>query len=244
MYAHQIMTRKVLSTTPDRTILDAANIMLRHRVSGLPVVDHDGVLVGIITEGDFLHRSETGTERKRNWLATFILGPGKWAEDYVFEHGRKVSEIMTRTLVTVTEDAPLSTVVGLMEKNNVKRLPVIRDGRLVGMITRGNLLRTVASLARDVPAPTENDDQIRRRILDEIEQNAWCPLGLNVIVLNGVVHLSGVITESRFRKAAIVAAENVPGVLEVHDHLCWGDSFSGFYLKSPEDQKLEEKQAH
>jgi CBS domain-containing protein len=243
MYAHQIMTRKVLSTTPDRTILDAANIMLRHRVSGLPVVDHDGALVGIITEGDFLHRSEIGTERKRNWLATFILGPEKWAEDYVFEHGRKVSEIMTRVPVTVTEDAPLATVVELMEKNNVKRLPVIHDGKLVGIITRSNLLRTVASLVRDVPAPTENDDQIRRRILDEIERNAWCPFGLSVIVRDGIVHLSGVITESRFRKAAIVAAENVPGVLEVHDHICWGDSFSGYYLKSPEDQELERKQS-
>ncbi|WP_456763135.1 CBS domain-containing protein [Bradyrhizobium sp. USDA 4011] len=244
MYAHQIMARKVLSTTPDSTILDAANIMLQHRVSGLPVVDRDGTLVGIITEGDFLHRSEIGTERKRNWLATFVLGPGKWAEDYVFEHGRKVSEIMTRTPVTAAEDAPLTTVVELMEKNNVKRLPVVRGGKLVGIITRSNLLRTVASLARDVSAPTENDDQIRRRILDEIEGHAWCPLGLSVIVRNGIVHLNGVITESRFRKAAIVAAENVPGVLEVHDHLCWGDSFSGYYLKSPEDQEMEEKQAH
>jgi predicted transcriptional regulator len=177
-------------------------------------------------------------------LATFILGPGKWAEDYVFEHGNKVSEIMTRTPVTVTEDAPLTTVVELMEKNNVKRLPVVRSGKLVGIITRSNLLRTVASLARELPAPTENDDQIRRRILDEIERKAWCPLGLSVIVRNGVVHLNGVITESRFRKAAIVAAENVPGVVGVHDHLCWGDSFSGFYLKSCEDQELEQKQAH
>ncbi|MBR1208452.1 MULTISPECIES: CBS domain-containing protein [unclassified Bradyrhizobium] len=242
MYAHQIMARRVLSTTPDSTILDAANIMLQHRVSGLPVIDRDGTLVGIITEGDFLHRSEIGTERKRNWLTTFVLGPGKWAEDYVFEHGRKVSEIMTRTPVTVAEDAPLTAVVELMEKNNVKRLPVVRSGKLVGIITRSNLLRTVASLARDVPAPTENDDQIRRHILDEIERNAWCPLGLSVIVRDGIVHLSGVITESRFRKAAIVAAENVPGVLQVHDHLCWGDSFSGYYLKSPEDQELEEKQ--
>ncbi|MBR1163715.1 CBS domain-containing protein [Bradyrhizobium elkanii] len=243
MYAHQIMARKVLSTTPDSTILDAAKMMLRHHASGLPVVDRNGALVGIVTEGDFLHRSEIGTERKRNWLMTFILGPGKWAEDYVIEHGRKVSEIMTRAPVTVAEDASLTTVVELMEKNNVKRLPVIRDGKLVGIITRSNLLRTVASLARDVPAPTENDDQIRQRILDEIERNVWCPLGLSVIVRDGIVHLSGVITESTFRKAAIVAAENVPGVREVHDHLCWGDSFSGFYLKSPDDQELE-KQVH
>lgn len=106
---------------------------------------------------------------------------------------------MTRAPVTVAEDAPLTTVVELMEKNNVKRLPVVRGGKPVGMITRRNLLRAVASLARDVPAPTVNDDQIRRRILDEIERNAWCPLGLSVIVRDGIVHLSGVITESRFR---------------------------------------------
>lgn len=131
------------------------------------------------------------------------------------EHARRVSEITTRAPVTVAEDAPLTTVVELMEKNNVKRLPVVRGGKLVGIITRSNLLRTVARLARDVSAPTENDNQIRQRILDEIERNAWCPLGPGVIVRDGIVHLSGVITESRFRKAAIVAAENVPGVREV-----------------------------
>ncbi|MBP1293728.1 CBS domain-containing protein [Bradyrhizobium elkanii] len=126
MYAHQIMARKVPSTTPDSTILDAANIMLRHHVSGLPVVDRDGAIAGIVTEGDFLHRSEIGTERKRNWLMTFILGPGKWAEDYVSEHGRKVSEIMTRAPVTVAEDAPLTTLVELMEK---KRQAAAGDSR-------------------------------------------------------------------------------------------------------------------
>ncbi|MGY4567151.1 CBS domain-containing protein [Bradyrhizobium sp. USDA 3256] len=244
MYAHQIMTRRVLSITPDSTILDAANIMLQHRISGLPVVDRDGALVGIVTERDFLRRTEIGTEKKRNWLMTFVLGPGQWAEDYVLEHGRKVAEIMTRAVVTVAEDAPLAAVVDLMEKSNVKRLPVVRDGKLVGIITRTNLLRTVASLAHDMPAPTTNDDQIRRRILDEIEPQAWCPLGLSVMVRDGIVHLSGVITESRFRKAAIVAAENVQGVVQVHDHLCWGDAFSGFYLKSPEDQELQKSQAN
>ena len=238
MHAHQIMTRKVVFVTPDTPILEAANLMLRQQISGLPVVDEAGALVGIVTEGDFLRRSEIGTGQKRNWLLSFVVGAGRRAEDYVHEHGRKISEIMTDDPVTVTEDTPLPAIVELMEKNHVKRLPVIRDGKLVGIVTRTNLLRTVASLARDVPDPTADDDHIRKRILDEIEKQVWCPIGLSVIVRDRIVHLSGLITEERFRQASIVAAENVQGVVTVHDHLCWVDPMSGFYLKSPEDERL------
>lgn len=108
-----------------------------------------------------------------------------------------------------------------MENNNVKRLPVMRDGKLVGIVSRSNLLQAVADLARDVPDPTADDDQIHRRIIDEIEKYDWCPIGLSVIVRNGIVHLSGVITDERSRQAAIVAAENIQGVVKVRDHLCW-----------------------
>jgi CBS domain-containing protein len=238
MRAHQIMTRPVISVTPETTIVDAANIMLQKHVSGLPVVDAAGKLVGIISEGDFIRRSEIGTQRKRGRFLKFILGPGQEAIDFVREHGRKIAEIMTPEPVTIGEDTPLEEIVQLMEKNNVKRLPVTRGDKIVGIVSRSNLLQAVASVAREIPDPTADDDHIRNRVIDALARNDWCPFGLSVIVRDGIVHLSGVITEERSRQAAIVAAENVTGVNKVHDHLCWVDTMSGMYLNSPEDEGL------
>jgi CBS domain-containing protein len=237
MRAHQIMSRPVVSVTPETTIVEAASTMLQKHVSGLPVVDATGSLVGIISEGDFVRRSEIGTQRKRGRFLKFILGPGKEAFDFVREHGRKVREIMTsEPLVTVNEDTSLEQIVALMEKNDVKRLPVMRAGKVVGIVTRANLLQAVASLARDVPDPTADDDHIRNRVIDALSRQDWCPFGLSVVVRDGIVHLSGVITEERARQASVVATENVAGVRKVHDHLCWVDAMSGMYLDSPEDQ--------
>ncbi len=238
MRAHQIMTRPVITVTPETTIVEAANTMLQRHISGLPVVDAAGKLVGIVSEGDFIRRSEIGTQRKHGRFLKFILGPGKAATDFVHEHGRKVAEIMTREPLTITEDAALEEIVEVMEKNHVKRLPVTRDGRIIGIVSRANLLHAVASLARDVPDPTADDDHIRNRVIDAITKNDWCPEGLSVIVRDGIVHLSGVITDDRSRSAAIVCTENVAGVKKVHDHLCWVDPMSGLYLMSPEDDDL------
>jgi CBS domain-containing protein len=238
MRAHQIMTRPVITVTPEATIVEAANIMLQKHVSGLPVVDAAGKLVGVVSEGDFIRRSEIGTQRKRGRWLRFILGPGKSASDFVHEHGRKVCEVMTESPLTITEDTALEEIVELMEKNNVKRLPVIRGDKVVGIVSRANLLQAVASLAREVPDPTADDDHIRNRVIDAMEKNDWCPFGLSVIVKDGIVHLSGVITEERSRQAAVVAAETVQGVKQVHDHLCWVDTMSGMYLNSPEDDDL------
>ena len=145
---------------------------------------------------------------------------------------------MTPEPLTITEDTALEEIVRLMEKNNVKRLPVTRGDKIVGIVSRANLLQAVASLARQIPDPTADDDHIRNRIIDALAKNDWCPFGLSVIVRDGIVHLSGVITEERSRQAAIVAAENVAGVKKVHDHLCWVDTMSGMYLNSPEDDNL------
>src|ERR1700686_2380733 len=238
MRAHQIMTRQVITITTDAPIVDAANTMLDKHISGLPVVDQAGMLVGIVSQGDFIRRAEIGTQRKRGRWLKFLLGPGKVASDFVHERGRKVGEIMTLDPCTVTEDATLEDVVRLMEQNKVKRLPVMRGDRLVGIVTRSNLLQAVAELAREVPDPTADDDHIRNHIITSIEKTDWGPFGLGVIVRNGNVHLSGVITNERSRQAAIVAAENVSGVRKVHDHLCWVEPMSGMYLNSQEDEAL------
>ena len=236
MRAHQIMSRPVITVTPDTTIVEAANTMLQKHISGLPVVDATGKLVGVLSEGDFVRRSEIGTQRRRSRFLRFILGPGKAASDFVREHGSKVSEIMTtEPLLTVGEETTLEEIVELMERNNIKRLPVISNDKVVGMVSRSNLLQAVASLAKDVPDPTADDDHIRNRVIDTMAKQDWCPFGLSIVVRDGIVHVSGVITEERSRQAAIVAAESVTGVKKVHDHLCWVDTMSGMYLNSPEE---------
>jgi CBS domain-containing protein len=238
MRAHQIMTRQVISIAADAPIVEAANIMLDKHISGLPVVDQAGKLIGIVSQGDFIRRAEIGTQRKHGRWLKFLVGPGRAASDFVHERGRKVGEIMTQDPCTVTEDTTLEDIVELMESNNVKRLPVMRGDRLVGIVTRTNLLQAVASLARDVPDPTADDDHIRDHVMTSIENTEWGPFGLGVVVSDGIVHLNGVITNEQSREATIVAAENVAGVKKVHDHLCWVDAMSGVYLNSPEDDGL------
>lgn len=239
MRAHQVMTHNVITTTPDTSIADAANTMLDNHISGLPVLDPSGDLVGIVSEGDFLRRFEIGTQRKRPRWLRFFTSPGRLADDFVTERGRKVEDVMTRDPVTVNEEARLEDLVALMERRGVKRLPVLRNGKLVGIVTRANLLRAVAGLAKEIPDPTADDDHIRARLQRTLDATDWRPIGLQVSVRNGVVHLHGLIGDDRARRAAVVACENTEGVKEVHDHICLVDTWSGYYVESPEDLKAK-----
>jgi CBS domain-containing protein len=237
MRAHQIMTRDCIAVTPHTTIEEAARIMLRTHISGLPVMDDAGRLVGIVSESDFLRRSEIGTGRKRPTWLQFFLGPGKAASEFVHERGRKVEDVMTQDPITVDEETPLEELVRLMEKNDIKRLPVMSGKILKGIVTRSNLLQTVASMAHELPDPTADDDHIRDRIIRAVNETDWRPIGFLVTVRNGIVHLHGIITTDEARQATVVAAENTAGVKKVHDHLCFVDTWSGFYVESPEDMK-------
>jgi CBS-domain-containing membrane protein len=211
--------------------------MLRTHISGLPVMDDAGMLVGIVSESDFLRRGETGTGRKRPAWLQFFLGAGKAASEFVHEHGRKVEDVMTPDPITVDEETPLEELVRLMEKNDIKRLPVMSGKTLKGIVTRSNLLQAVASMAHEIPDPTADDDHIRDRIIRTVNKTDWRPIGFEVTVRNGVVHLHGIITTDQARQATTVAAENTAGVKEVHDHLCFVDTWSGFYVESAEDMK-------
>ena len=231
MKVRDVMTRKVLSIEPNADVLQAVRSMLENKISGLPVVDADGNLVGIVTEGDFLRRSETTTERRRPRWLEILVGPGRLADEYVHTHARKVGDVMTTEPHTVTEDTPLEGVVQLMEKHRIKRLPVVRGKLLIGIISRANLLRALASLAPTVPEMSETDETIRATLLAELERQKWAPVAfLNVIVRGGVVELWGTITDERERQALIVAAQNVQGVKDVRDHLVWVEPTSGVVI--------------
>jgi CBS domain-containing protein len=219
MKAREIMTLEVVSVSPDASIVEAVRLMLQNRISGLPVVDRQGMLVGVVTEGDFLRRAETGTQRKRARWIEFFVGAGQSAEEYVHTHGRKVADVMTSTPIAITEDTRLDDIVSLMEQGSVKRLPVVRQGRVVGIVSRANLLHALASVVGDLPASPTTDVTIREQIISEFSHKVWSPRDFNVVVRDGVVELWGTILDERERQAAKVAIENVAGVKTVRDHL-------------------------
>jgi CBS domain-containing protein len=235
MKVADVMTREVVSIAPDASVIEAVRLMLQHKISGLPVIDASGHLQGVVTEGDFLRRVETGTERKRSRLVEFLLGPGRLATDYVHAAGRKVEEVMTPDVRTVTEDEQLEKVVHLMERYRVKRVPVVRSDKVVGIVTRQNLIRALASLALAAHPVAADDAAIRERLLDELRRQSWAPVGLiDVVVKDGVVKLSGALTDERERQAIRIAAENIAGVKKVEDHLVWIEPNTGVIVEAPE----------
>ncbi|HXW42429.1 MAG TPA: CBS domain-containing protein [Xanthobacteraceae bacterium] len=238
MQVKDVMTRNVISIGADEPVVKAARLMLQNRISGLPVVDKDGELVGIVTEGDFLRRGELGTERRRPKWLEFIVGPGKLAQEYVHTAGRKVEEIMTPDPETAAETDSLERVVEVMERRHIKRLPVMRDGRMVGIVSRANLMHALASLSREMPESTGGDAAIRDNILAAIARQPWAPR-VNVVVKNGVAELWGIVTDERERQGLVVAVENVAGVTAVHDHLVWVEPMSGMAFPSAEDDAKE-----
>ena len=242
MKAKDIMTSRVVSVEADIPILQAVRIMLQRRVSGLPVVDKDGHLVGIITEGDFLRRAETGTQRRRPRWLEFLVGPGRLAAEYTRSHGRKVGEVMTRDPVTVTEHTALEDIVKLMEKRQIKRVPVVLGPYVVGIVSRANLLHALASVAREAKPAEQADEAIRARLVEELEKQPWAPVAvINPIVRNGVVELWGTITDERERQALVVAAENIPGVKAVRDQLAWIDAASGMVIYQSGEEPVPAK---
>jgi CBS domain-containing protein len=234
MKAADVMTRRVVTVRPDTTIEAAARLMLEHHISGLPVLDGHGALVGIVSEGDLLRRVETGTERRRPRWIEFLIGPGRLSRDYVHAHGRRVDEVMTPEVVTAAPETPLEAVVTLMERHGIKRLPVVAGNRLVGIVSRANLLHLLARLAPEAPPADASDGAIRERVLEAFARESWAPRDcVDPVVRHGVVDLWGVITDERQRQALRVAAENVPGVRAVRDHLTWVEPLSGMVVEPP-----------
>jgi len=164
------MTRGVVSIGPDASILEAAELMVKHQISGLPVVDEAGALIGIVTERDLLRREHTGAEAQSPEWLEFLIGPERLGPEYAQCRSRKVAEVMTGNPVTVAEDEPIEKVLHLMEERRIKRLPVMRHGRLIGIIARPDLVR---AFARGFIAPPSNSGPGRRARMVEFEKEFW-----------------------------------------------------------------------
>ena len=225
MRAVDVMTPNVITVDPDTTVQDLAKLLSERGISGAPVVDAGGRMIGIVSEGDLLHRAELGTEQREErhgswWLDHFASG---LARDYVKSHGRTVKDIMTRDVVSVTEDADLADVAMLLETNRIKRVPVMRGGKVVGIVSRANLVRALGATAVAAVSPISDDDRaIRRRLLAELGKQEWAARvwAQDIIVTGGVVHLWVGSDEPEERRQAVrVAAENTPGVQRVEEHM-------------------------
>lgn len=238
MNVGDVMSQPAISVAPEATIADAARQMLENRISGLPVVDPHGAVVGMVTEGDLVRRAETGTDRQHSRWFELLISPGRLASDYVHSHARKVGEVMTSEVVSVTPGDSLAKVVELMERHHIKRLPVVTDGRLVGIVSRANLMRALLEkLPAAAATQSAGDAEIRTRILAEIAKQPWGPrASVDVQVENGVVELQGSITDDRERTALQVLVENTPGVKSVRDHIVWIEPVSGFVIPADDPE--------
>ncbi|MHA1568598.1 MAG: CBS domain-containing protein [Alphaproteobacteria bacterium] len=221
MRAKDVMTLNVLMVMPDTKVEDIATLLLERQVSAVPVVDADGGLVGIVSEGDLIRRHETDTERRPSWWLAFMTSDRDRAREFVKVHGRVARDIMTRDVITVAEETELPEIVHLLESKRIKRVPVLRGGKLVGIVSRANLLHGLVATSKArgaVPAGTDRD--IRARILATLSNDAGVRTELlNVIVNDGVVQVWGATENEDSRRAILLAAESIPGVREVEDKM-------------------------
>lgn len=224
MLAIDVMTPSVICAQPEMTVQEAAKRLVENRISGMPVVDANGALAGILSEGDLLHRVEMGTGKRRSrWLELFS-STRDLASSFVKEHGRTVADVMTTTVITVDETTPVADIAELMERRRIKRVPVVRDGALVGIVTRGNLIRALASTAAPAQTqdtPSADDREIADAIVAALSEKRWALSKGNVIVKDGVAHLWGVIESEAEERALCIAALEVKGVKEARAHLSY-----------------------
>lgn len=220
MRALDVMTRKVVTVNPETSVREAAQIFADNHISGAPVVDDEGRLLGMITEGDLIHRSEIGTQaRRRSWWLEFFSSTRELAATYIKENARLVKDVMTDKVISVQETTPVSEIADLLERHRIKRVPVLYDGELLGIVSRANLVKTLASVSKEsADGSLDRDHAIREAVLRELSGHRWAVPDENVIVNAGTVHLWGVVNSVEQARAMCVAAENVPGVKGVEDH--------------------------
>src|SRR5215470_19435590 len=221
MRAIDVMTNAVITVHEDTTVSEVAKLLAINGISAVPVVDNDSRVIGMVSEGDLLHRAETGTERRRPWWLEMVSSTNELAGEYIRSHSGNIKDVMTRDVLSVTEDTPVADIAVLLETNRIKRVPVLRDGKLVGIVSRANLVRALAMTISEEANEGEVDDRcIRDRLLAELQAQRWAEVAPeNILVKDGIVHLWSSYMSEAERRALIVAAEGIPGVRSVEDHM-------------------------
>ena len=221
MKASDIMVPDVITVGPDNSVQEVAEILLTRRISGLPVVDASGRLVGLVSEGDLLRRAESGTEHARSWWLKLLMGRETLAAEFVKEHARRVRDVMTHDVITVSPDTPVTDVASTLERNRIKRVPVVEDGRLIGIISRANLVQALAGMRRSVAVvEPKSDSELRDTLLSRLRSEPWAKTALvNVTVNCGAVDLWGIVDSEAEKQALRVAVEVTPGVRHVTNNV-------------------------
>jgi len=231
MLAKSIMSTQVVSISLSTSVKDIARTLYEHRISAVPVVDPQKRLIGIVSEGDLIFREELGTEHKRSWWLSFFADSERDAYDYVKSHARTANDIMTSHVISVTEETPVQEIADLLQRHQIKRVPVLRSDKIVGIVSRANLIQRLAVGSGDIAASEVNssDQTLRENLLNTLHDALGIQAHtLNVIVNDGVVHLLGFVDGKQERKAVQVAAENINGVRQVDNHLTVSSSVPAY----------------
>ncbi len=230
MKASDIMATNVVTVGAEATIRDVAKLLFDKHISAVPVVGEKGELLGIVSEGDLLRRAEIGTERRRSWWLEALVSSNTLANEFVRSHARKVADVMTRQVITAAPGTPISEIATLLEKNGIKRVPIVMAGKVVGIVSRANLIQALASTAKpNVPEANADDASVRERVLAQFRAQPWTkPWLINAVVHDGgIVDLWGVVASQIEKGAARVAAETIPGVRAVNDNLYMWSAIHG-----------------
>jgi len=220
MHARDVMTTKLVTIGETATVREAATLMSENDVSALPVVDEQGRLVGLLSEADLLHRKEIGTQLVRPWWLEAVTPASTLAAEFLQAHGTAARELMSKKVVSAAPSAPLSEIAALMERHRVKRIPIVEDGRLIGIVSRSNLVQALASAPPSVGKTIEQDRVIRAELLSRLAQQRWTDFGdRNVTVSDGIVHIWGLVGSPAEREALAALAAEVPGVKRVADEM-------------------------
>jgi CBS-domain-containing membrane protein len=221
MRAMDVMTKTVITVDENVSVPTVAKLLAEHGISAVPVVDKENRVIGMVSEGDLLHRTETGTEQRRSWWLDMMASTNQLAGDYIKSHSANAKDVMTRDVISVTDTTSLADVAILLEANRIKRVPVVRDGKLVGIVSRANLVRALAMSTSEPSSSAEVDDRtIRDELLAELKSQKWAEISpANVTVKDGVVHLWSSYLSEQEKRGLVVAAENIPGVRRVEEHV-------------------------
>jgi CBS-domain-containing membrane protein len=219
MIAKDVMTTAVVTVRAQTSVEDVARLLLKRRISGVPVVDAKGRLQGIVSEGDLIRRAESRTKSHRSWWLDLLAGPDDTASDYVKSHGRTAGDVMTREVITVGERTPLAKIATLLERHRIKRVPVLRTGKVVGIVSRANLLHALVAQKTGRGKVAVSDRQIRSRLLKELDNAGVDKAYVNIVVANGEAEFWGFVESEAQKRALRVAAQNVKGVKRLVSHV-------------------------
>jgi CBS-domain-containing membrane protein len=220
MNAMDVMVRDVLTVKPDTSVVQAARLLVENDISALPVVDDEGRMVGIISEADLMRREEIGTEKRRPWWLEAMTPATTLANEFAKSHGKCVGDLMSRQVVSASEDTPLAEIAAILERHQIKRVPITKDGKVIGVVSRANIVQALASSKAKPDDERDSDRAIRLDVLARLREQSWTDFGSrNVIVADGVVHLWGLVGSAEERKALRSLAESVPGVTGVVDEM-------------------------